>query len=54
MKKSVIFKLAQYAVLADNSLYAGDKLDVLRELIAQEDLALFVEKQEEEKAVKSE
>ena len=48
MKKSVIFRLAQHAVLQSCHLPDSDKLEVLRELIVQEDLALFVEKKEEQ------
>lgn len=48
MKKSLIYKCAQHAVLETNGLSDSNKLEVLRELIAQEDLALFIEKQEEE------
>lgn len=48
MKKSKMYKLAQGAVLTNEYLSIDDKLTILRELIAQEDLALFVEKQEEE------
>lgn len=50
MNKSEIYRIAQYAVLNCSSIGNKDKIDILRELIAQEDLALFVEKQEEVKA----
>lgn len=50
MKKSKIYRMAQGAVLTNEYLSIDDKLTILRELITQEDLALFVEKQEEEKA----
>ena len=51
MKKSVIYRLAQLAVLDSQCFNDSNKLEILRELIAQEDLALFVEKQEEEERV---
>lgn len=50
MKKSEIYRMAQIAVLQSTSLGNGDKLDILRELMNNEKVALFVEKQEEEKA----
>lgn len=48
MKKSLIYKCAQVAVMNHVGMTDSNKLDILRELIAQEDLALFIEKQEEE------
>ena len=50
MKKSEIYIVAQACVLRDERIAEGKKLDILRELMHQEDLALFVEKQEEVKA----
>ena len=50
MKKSLIYKCAQVAVMNHVSFTDVNKLEILRELIAQEDLALFIEKQEEEEA----
>lgn len=47
-KTSWIYRMAQMAVLESNSLTEFNKLEILRELIAQEDLALFAEKREEE------
>lgn len=47
MKKSEMYKYAQCAVVACVSINTPKKLEVLRELMAQEDLALFVESQEE-------
>lgn len=49
MKKSEIYRLAQGAVVTNTYLSIEDKLDILRELMNQEDVALFVEKREEEK-----
>jgi hypothetical protein len=49
MKKSEIYKYAQCAVVDVPNLTTLSKLEVLRELMSQEDLALFCEKQEEEK-----
>ena len=47
-KTSWMYKMAQVAVLESGSLTEFNKLEILRELIAKEDVALFVEKQEEE------
>lgn len=47
MKKSEIYKVAQVAVLRADKIGDCTKLDVLRELMAKEDIALFAEKQEE-------
>ena len=49
MKKSEIYRLAQVAVQEHNGLNTRYKLEILRELMRQEDLALFCEQQEEEK-----
>ena len=49
MKKSEIYKVAQVAVLRDQSLSAITRLEVLRVLTKEEDLALFVEKEKEKK-----
>ena len=49
MKKSEIYRLAQIAVLQSTTTNYADKLDILRELMDKERVALFVEKQEEEK-----
>lgn len=50
MKKSQIYKLAQYAV-ADFPMNREAKMEVLRELIALEDFArIFEEVQEKEEA----
>ena len=46
MKKSEIYRLAQEAVVLVPCFKTSEKLEVLRELIAQEDLALFVEEKE--------
>lgn len=46
MKKSEIYLKAQAAVLACN-MSNLDKLTILRELMHQEDVALYVEKDEE-------
>lgn len=48
MKKSEIYRLAQYTVIDCEDMRTCQKAEILRELIAQEDLALFCEKQEEE------
>ena len=46
MKKSVIYELAQIAVVENENFDSEIKLEVLRELMQKEDLAIFVEKQE--------
>lgn len=46
MKKSSIYRAAQACVL-ESDLGVAESLEVLRELMRQEDLALFTEKQEE-------
>lgn len=51
MKKSEIYKAAQCAVLAHAGMKETTKLEILRELMAKEDLALFTEKKEEEESV---
>ena len=45
MKKSEIYNLAQCTVL-NSGLRNETKLEVLRELMSQEDLAIFCEEQE--------
>jgi hypothetical protein len=50
MKKSDIYRLAQGAVVLNHDLCISDKLNILRELIAQEDLALYVEKKKEKES----
>lgn len=50
MKKSEIYKLAQLAVVTNFSPVKDEqKLEVLRVLMEQEDVAVFVEKQEAKK-----
>lgn len=46
MRKSVIYYLAQCAVLNTENMGDGEKLTVLRELMGAEDLARFTEEQE--------
>ena len=48
MKKSEIYHLAQYAVLSDSAIANYQKLQILRELMDKEDVALYCEKQEKE------
>lgn len=48
MKKSDIYRQAQIAVLDTCHVTAATKLEILRELMDKEDVAKFVEKQEEE------
>ena len=47
MKKSELYKYAQGVVCESNQLTIPTKLELLRELMKQEDSALFWEKQEE-------
>lgn len=47
MKKSEIYRLAQYAVLA-SSICNMDKTEILRELMKMEDVSKFTEKQEKQ------
>lgn len=48
MKRSEIFRLAQKAVVASFSgLNEDQKIEVMRVLIAEEDLAKFIEKEKE-------
>lgn len=47
-KTSALYKMAQIAVLESNSLTEYTKLEILRELMDKEDVALFVEKREAE------
>lgn len=53
MKESVAFKLAQIAVLEYDGICNVDKLAILRVLMEKENVAAFVEKQEEEKENKN-
>lgn len=51
MKKSEIYKMAQIAVL-NSGLPGNNKLEILRELMDKEDVALFVEEREAEEESK--
>lgn len=48
MKKSELYHLAQIAVITTATISVESKIEVLRELFDKEEVALFVEKQEEE------
>lgn len=48
MKKSGIYKAAQYSVLRDEGLPEYMKTEILRELMSAEDLELYREKKAEE------
>lgn len=52
MRKSEIYFKAQAAVI-DSSMHRADKLAILRELMAQEDLAKYVEEKEAEELLKA-
>ena len=47
MKKSTIYGLAQIAVIDSKILTSLDKIQILRVLMEEEDLAAFVEEQAE-------
>lgn len=49
-KKSELYLKAQYAVVNSLSMSHDEKIAILRLLMEQEDIALFCEKQEAEKA----
>ena len=51
MKKSEAYHLAQIAVVQSPAISPENKLVILRHLIAEENLALFCEKREDETAV---
>lgn len=46
MKKSEIYRMVQVAILDNDKIAETFKLEILRELFAQEDLAKFSEAQE--------
>ena len=48
MKKSEIYYLAQLAVLSDSAIANYQKLQILRELMEEEKLALFCEERKKE------
>jgi hypothetical protein len=52
MKKSDVFRFASYVVMGDKTLNSEDKAKILRVLFEEEDLALFVEKEELKKQEK--
>jgi hypothetical protein len=54
MKKSEAYNLAQTAVLLSPCIAPERKLEVLRVLMSDEDVALFTEKREAQKAVAEE
>ena len=47
MKKSKVYALAMLAVIRDAGISPEDKLGILKQLVADESLALFCEKEEE-------
>ena len=50
LKKSELYRKAQYAVADSFAMPHDEKIAILRLLMEQEDIALFCEKQEAEKA----
>lgn len=49
MNKSDCFKLAQMAVIASTDLSAYEKIETIKVLINEENIALYVENKESEK-----
>ena len=49
MKKSIAYNLAQIAVMMSPNIAPENRLEILRILMEDESLALYVEKREEEK-----
>ena len=47
MKKSTIYRMTQRLVLAENDMPYDVKLEILRELFLQEDLAKYAEEHEQ-------
>lgn len=47
MKKSEMYRMAQYAVINSPSMQAETKTEILRMLFENEDVAKYCEKQEE-------
>ena len=54
MKKSECFRLAQIAVVESARITSEEKLDILAELMAGENLQRFVEEQKEKGACENE
>lgn len=48
MKKSVLFRIAQMSVLRDRHLSKEEKLDVIKLLAGEENIATIMEKDEEQ------
>ena len=51
MKKSEAYNMAQIAIITTPTISPENKLEILRVLIAAENLALYCEEQEAQKAV---
>lgn len=49
MKRSECFKAAQIAVVESTTITGTDKLEILKELIEEEKLSLYVEEQKEKR-----
>ena len=54
MKKSIAYNLAQIAVMGCQNIAPENKLEILRVLMDDENLAMFVEQQEQEMAADAE
>lgn len=53
MKKSEVYKIAQSAIIRTQWIDATDKLEILRVLMDDEDLAKYVEEQEAKEAAET-
>ena len=49
MKKSDMFMLAQYAVIRDDTLAPSEKVEILKALMSEENVAAWIETKEAEK-----
>lgn len=54
MKKSIAFNLAQIAVMGCPNIAPENKLQILRYLMEEENLAIFIEEHEAERAAEAE
>lgn len=54
MKKSIAFNLAQIAVMGCQNIAPENKLQILRYLMEEENLAIFIEEREAEMAAEAE
>ena len=52
MKKSELYKFAQLCVVRDTEINGSLKLEIIRELQHEEEIALYVEKRDAEESLK--